>query len=103
MAAFDIAADVTPLPSEAIFDKITMSAVEGTPLAIALRDCGNRPVAIVGCRRGRHRANLDADASSFPTCSLNAYAVCAGEARASDGPPELAPWSVEVAYSRCAP
>ena len=38
-----------------------------------------------------------------PTCSLNAYAVCAGGASRSDGPPELAPWSVEVNYSRCAP
>jgi nicotinamidase-related amidase len=37
-----------PLPSEAIFDKITMSAFEGTPLDIALRDCGINAFAIVG-------------------------------------------------------
>jgi nicotinamidase-related amidase len=37
-----------PLPSEAIFDKITMSAFEGTPLNIALRDCGVTAVAVTG-------------------------------------------------------
>jgi nicotinamidase-related amidase len=31
-----------------VFDKITMSAFEGTPLSIALRDCGIRAVAIAG-------------------------------------------------------
>jgi biuret amidohydrolase len=36
------------LPSEAIFDKIAMSAFEGTPLDIALRDCGINAFAIVG-------------------------------------------------------
>ena len=33
---------------EAIFDKITMSAFEGTPLAIALRDCGLKSFVICG-------------------------------------------------------
>jgi biuret amidohydrolase len=45
---FAIVPELTPLPSEAIFDKITMSAFEGTPLHIALRDCGITAVAIVG-------------------------------------------------------
>jgi nicotinamidase-related amidase len=40
--------ELAPLPSEAIFDKITMSAFVGTPLDIALRDCGIRAFAIVG-------------------------------------------------------
>src|SRR5256712_14081412 len=40
--------EMNPLPSEAIFDKITMSAFEGTPLNIALRDCGIDAFAIVG-------------------------------------------------------
>jgi nicotinamidase-related amidase len=31
-----------------VFDKITMSAFEGTPLAMALRDCAVRAVAVVG-------------------------------------------------------
>jgi nicotinamidase-related amidase len=39
---------MNPLPSEAIFDKITMSAFEGTPLNIALRDCGIDNFGIVG-------------------------------------------------------
>src|SRR5437667_8155663 len=45
---FHLIPEVNPLPSEAIFDKITMSAFEGTPLNIALRDCGIDAFAIVG-------------------------------------------------------
>ena len=45
---FQLAAELTPLASEAILDKITMSAFEGTPLDIALRDCAVTTVAIVG-------------------------------------------------------
>ena len=36
------------LPSEAVFDKITKSASEGTLLNIALRDCGITAFLIVG-------------------------------------------------------
>ena len=35
---FQMIPEVNLLPSEAVFDKITMSAFEGTPLDIALRD-----------------------------------------------------------------
>lgn len=45
---FHLIPEMKPLPSEAIFDKITMSAFEGTPLNIALRDCGINAFAIVG-------------------------------------------------------
>src|SRR5438445_10684276 len=45
---FQLVPEMAPLPSEAIFDKITMSAFEGTPLDIALRDCGVTTVVIVG-------------------------------------------------------
>src|ERR1700726_3818222 len=45
---FDLTPEMNPLPSEAIFDKITMSAFEGTPLNIALRDCGIEAFAVVG-------------------------------------------------------
>ncbi len=45
---FQLIPELNPLPSEAIFDKITMSAFEGTPLNIALRDCGIDAFAIVG-------------------------------------------------------
>jgi nicotinamidase-related amidase len=45
---FHLISEMKPLPSEAIFDKITMSAFEGTPLNIALRDCGINAFAIVG-------------------------------------------------------
>jgi len=39
---------MAPRAREAIFDKITMSAFEGTPLNIALRDCGISAFAIAG-------------------------------------------------------
>jgi biuret amidohydrolase len=45
---FHLIPEMNPLPSEAIFDKITMSAFEGTPLDIALRDCGIDAFAVVG-------------------------------------------------------
>ena len=45
---FQLIPEMNPLPSEAIFDKITMSAFEGTPLDIALRDCGITAFAVVG-------------------------------------------------------
>lgn len=45
---FQLIPELSPLPSEVIFDKITMSAFEGTPLNIALRDCGINSFAIVG-------------------------------------------------------
>jgi biuret amidohydrolase len=62
---FDITPELTPAPSEAVLDKITMSAFEGTPLAIALRDCGITAVALVGVAMeigieptARHAADL---------------------------------------------
>jgi len=46
--AFQIVPELQPLATEAIFDKISMSAFEGTPLEIALRDCGIRSFIIAG-------------------------------------------------------
>jgi biuret amidohydrolase len=40
--------EVAPLESEVIFDKLGMSFFVGTPLEMALRDCGLTGVAIVG-------------------------------------------------------
>jgi biuret amidohydrolase len=45
---FELVPEMAPRPSEAILDKIAMSAFEGTPLNIALRDCGISAFAIVG-------------------------------------------------------
>src|SRR5256714_11896910 len=45
---FPIVPQLAPLPREAIFDKLAMSAFEGTPLAMALRDCGITAIAICG-------------------------------------------------------
>ena len=49
---FQIASELSPMPDEAVFDKITMSAFEGTPLTLALRDWN--PV-------GRHRRDRNRD------------------------------------------
>jgi biuret amidohydrolase len=45
---FQLVPEMAPRPSEAIFDKLAMSAFEGTPLNMALRDCGICAFAIVG-------------------------------------------------------
>ena len=47
-AAFQLVPEMTPRPSEAVFDKITMSCFLGTPLDLALRDCAVNSFAIVG-------------------------------------------------------
>jgi biuret amidohydrolase len=46
--AFHLIPEMNPLPSDAIFDKIAMSAFAGIPLDMALRDCGIDAFAIVG-------------------------------------------------------
>jgi nicotinamidase-related amidase len=62
---FAIVPELEPTADEAIFDKITMSAFEGTPLTIALRDCGITALAIAGIAMevgieptARHAADL---------------------------------------------
>jgi len=47
-AAAQIVPQLAPTADDAVFDKIAMSAFEGTPLATALRDCGIKTVAIAG-------------------------------------------------------
>jgi nicotinamidase-related amidase len=45
---FELADQLQPGRGEAVIDKITMSAFEGTPLDIVLRDCGVRTYLIAG-------------------------------------------------------
>ena len=45
---FQLIPELAPRDSEVIFDKITMSAFEGTFLDLALRDCGINAFAVVG-------------------------------------------------------
>ena len=45
---FRIVEPLAPQPDDAVFDKLAMSAFEGTPLAFALRDCGLVALAIAG-------------------------------------------------------
>jgi nicotinamidase-related amidase len=45
---FQIVEELTPQPSEMIFDKLAMSAFEGTPMATAFRDVGIRQFLISG-------------------------------------------------------
>jgi biuret amidohydrolase len=62
---FEIAPQLAPTADDAVFDKLAMSAFEGTPLATALRDCGILSVAIAGIAMeigieptARHAADL---------------------------------------------
>jgi nicotinamidase-related amidase len=57
--------ELSPTAQEAVIDKVTMSAFEGTPLDIVLRDCGITAVAVVGVAlevgiepTARHAADL---------------------------------------------
>jgi nicotinamidase-related amidase len=45
---FALVPELAPRPSEAVIDKVTMSAFAGTPLEIVLRDCGVRAYVICG-------------------------------------------------------
>ena len=45
---FEVLPELAPRDSEAVFDKLSMSAFEGTPLEFALRDCQITAFAIVG-------------------------------------------------------
>jgi biuret amidohydrolase len=45
---FQIVPELAPLPTEGVFDKLTMSAFEGTWLDFALRDCGINAFIVVG-------------------------------------------------------
>jgi nicotinamidase-related amidase len=46
--SFQIIRELAPRPTEGVFDKLTMSAFEGTWLDFALRDCGMNAFIIVG-------------------------------------------------------
>ncbi len=48
LPGFQLISELQPRPSEAIFDKLSMSFFAGTPLDMALRDCGIVGFAIVG-------------------------------------------------------
>jgi len=57
--------ELAPAADEAVFDKLAMSAFEGTPLHFALTDAGIRALAIVGIAMevgieptARHAADL---------------------------------------------
>lgn len=45
---FQLVPQLTPLPTEAVFEKLGMSMFVGTPLEMVLRDCGVNAFAIVG-------------------------------------------------------
>ena len=62
---FQIVPQLAPRPSEGVFDKLTMSALEGTWLDFALRDCGINAFIIAGVATeigieptARHAADL---------------------------------------------
>lgn len=60
-----IVREVAPGPGEAVLDKVTMSAFEGTPVTYVLRDCGVTTVVLAGVAleigiepTARHAADL---------------------------------------------
>ena len=62
---FHLVPELQPRPSEGVFDKLTMSAFEGTWLDLALRDCGINAFIVVGAATeigieptARHGADL---------------------------------------------
>lgn len=63
--AFEIVPELAPGADDAVFDKLAMSAFEGTPLLFALSDAGIRSLAITGIAMevgieptARHAADL---------------------------------------------
>ncbi len=82
-------ARLAPRPSEAIFDKITMSAFEGTPLTITLRDCRITAVAITGIamKSASNRLRAAADLGIIPVVVTDACGAGHPEAaqRSIDG------------------
>jgi biuret amidohydrolase len=98
---FQLVAELTPLPTEVIFDKITMSAFVGTPLDIAMRDCGLNAFAIVGIALEvgieptvHHAMDLGDDASAtvrvrVPARAVRSGSVCARRKSAGDAPMNL--------------
>jgi nicotinamidase-related amidase len=100
---FQITPELAPLPTEAIVDKITMSAFAGTYLDIALRDCGINSFVILGIAlevgiepTARHAADLgyipivvtDACGVGDPVAGERALAALAfaGDALQTDSP-----------------
>ena len=60
-----IVPELAPQESEAVFDKLAMSAFEGTPLEFAMRDCGLSAIVLIGIATeigieptARHAADL---------------------------------------------
>ena len=54
LRGFQIILELSPRPTEEVFDKLTMSALEGTWLDLALRDCGiNARFNRHGCATGK--------------------------------------------------
>ena len=54
---FELTPDLAPRDDEFVFDKLAMSAFEGTPLQFALRDRGITTLAICGIALDWHRAD----------------------------------------------
>ncbi len=64
-AGFEIVPELAPADDDLVFDKLSMSAFEGTPLRLALADAGIRALAIAGIAMevgieptARHAADL---------------------------------------------
>ena len=86
---FPIIPELQPISSEAVFDKISMSAFEGTPLQMALRDCGVRAVVLAGIA-----LEIGIEPTVRHAADLGFVPILAGDA-CGHGNPEAARRSIE--------
>jgi biuret amidohydrolase len=61
---FQLVVELSPLRSEVVFDRISMSAFEGTPLNMVLRDCGINAFVIAGVAT---EVGIDRPSGTLPT------------------------------------
>lgn len=91
---FQLTPSLEPLPSEAVLDKIAMSAFEGTPLNTVLRDCGINSFIIVGVA-----TEIGIDPTLRQAADLGYMAILVTDACGA-GHPEAAQRSLDnIAYS----
>jgi biuret amidohydrolase len=89
---FQIAPALIPLSAKGIFDKLTMSAFEGTWLDIALRDCGINSFIVVGVATEigiEPTVRHGADIGYIPIVVTDACGVGNNEAAVRSGKPQV--------------
>ncbi|UQR62378.1 cysteine hydrolase [Bradyrhizobium sp. C-145] len=89
-SGFEISPELTPRESGAIFDKLTVSALEGTPLSMALRDSCITSIASVGVAM-----EIEIEPTPRPVAELGTILVVVEDACGGDEHAEAAQPFVE--------